>query len=284
MADRRALFLTAPGWIWLTVFFLLPCGVLFAYAFGTTSYTAVNFGTSLKNFGDVLTTPTLQTVVLRSLTTGLAVATLTVLLAFPLAYAITLGPFARHATPILLLVVVSLFSAFIVRIYAWRTILGSSGVVNTFLMQIGLTTEPLDELLYSRFAVVLTLTSVLIPVAVLPLTAALSGVPRSLIEAARNMGTTAPQAFRRVTLPLASGGIGSAFALTFVVGAGDFITPQLVGGPSSQMAGSAISSRFGISFDWPQGAAIAFTLVAGMVAVLVALRLLMRAAGMRDRP
>ncbi len=276
--------LVAPAGLFMAVFFVIPCGVLFAYSFGHTSYVDISFGTSPQNYLKVVTTPLFREIILRSLWTGGCVGLASVILAFPLAYAITLGPLRRAGAFILLMVIVSLFTAYIVRIYAWRTLLGRNGAISQLLTSVGLTDTPLEMFSYSKAAVIVTLTSILVPVAVLPLTSALSGVSSQCIEAARSLGATAFGAFVRITIPLASRGIISAFALTFVISAGDFITPQLLGGPQAQLAGNAIVGRFGLSFDWPLGSALAFTLVVTMGIFLWALTALLRRLGIKDRP
>jgi spermidine/putrescine transport system permease protein len=280
---RQFALMVAPAGLFMALFFVIPCGVLFAYSFGHTSYVDITFGTSPDSYLRVVSTPLFREVILRSLLTGGCVGLASVVLAFPLAYAITLGPLRRAGTLILLLVIVSLFTAYIVRIYAWRALLGRNGVISQMLTGVGLTNAPLEAFSFSKAAVIVTLTSILVPVAVLPLTAALSGVSPQCIEAARSLGATAFGALVRITIPLASRGIISAFALTFVVAAGDFVTPQLLGGPQAQLAGNAIVGRFGLSFDWPLGSAIAFTLVVAMGLSLWVLTALLRRLGLRDR-
>lgn len=275
--------MVAPAGLFMALFFVIPCGVLFAYSFGHTSYVDISFGMSPESYLKVVSTPLFRELIARSLLTGGCVGLASVVLAFPLAYAITLGPLRRAGTLILLMVIVSLFTAYIVRIYAWRALLGRNGAISQMLASAGLTNAPLEAFSFSKSAVIVTLTSILIPVAVLPLTAALSGVSPQCIEAARSLGATALGAFARITIPLASRGIISAFALTFVVAAGDFITPQLLGGPQAQLAGNAVVGRFGLSFDWPLGSAIAFTLVAAMGISLWALAALLRRIGFKDR-
>lgn len=280
---KQFAFMVAPAGLFMAVFFVIPCGVLFAYSFGHTSYIDISFGMSPENYMKVVSSPLFRELILRSLWTGGCVGVASVVLAFPLAYAITLGPLRRAGTFILLMVIVSLFTAYIVRIYAWRALLGRNGAISQILTGVGLTNAPLEMFSFSKAAVIVTLTSILVPVAVLPLTSALSGVSAQSIEAARCLGATAFGAFVRVTIPLASRGIISAFALTFVVAAGDFITPQLLGGPQAQLAGNAIVGRFGLSFDWPLGSAIAFTLVVAMGFSLWALAALLRGLGIKDR-
>lgn len=281
---RRFGLMTAPAGLFMAIFFIVPLGVLFAYSFGATNGIDVSFGLSFDNYAKVVTSPLFRDLIWRSLWVGSCVGILSIVLAFPLAYAITLGPLQRAGTFILLLVIVSLFTAYIVRIYAWRTLLGKQGAIGQLLAAAGVPGEPLAALSYSKAAVIITLISILVPVAVLPLTSALSGIPPSCIAAARSLGATAFGAFARITVPLASRGIISAFALTFVIAAGDFITPQLLGGPQAQLAGNAVVSRFGLSFDWPLGSAIAFTLIFLMGALLWAMTFILRRLGVKDRP
>lgn len=281
---RQLGLMVAPAGLFMAIFFIVPLGVLFAYSFGATNGIDVSFGFSLDNYAQVVTSPLFRDLIWRSLWVGSCVGVLSIVLAFPLAYAITLGPLQRAGTIILLLVIVSLFTAYIVRIYAWRTLLGKQGAFGQLLAAAGVPGAPLEALSYSKAAVIITLVSILVPVAVLPLTSALSGISPSCIAAARSLGATAFGAFARITVPLASRGIISAFALTFVIAAGDFITPQLLGGPQAQLAGNAVVSRFGLSFDWPLGSAIAFTLIFLMGAWLWAMTFILRRLGIKDRP
>jgi spermidine/putrescine transport system permease protein len=281
---RQLSFMVAPAGLFMAIFFIVPLGVLFAYSFGATNGIDVSFGLSLDNYAKVVTSPLFRDLIWRSLWVGTCIGILSIVLAFPLAYAITLGPLQRAGTFILLLVIVSLFTAYIVRIYAWRTLLGKQGAIGQLLTAAGVPGAPLEALSYSKAAVIITLVSILVPVAVLPLTSALSGIPPSCIAAARSLGATAFGAFARITIPLASRGIISAFALTFVIAAGDFITPQLLGGPQAQLAGNAVVSRFGLSFDWPMGSAIAFTLIFLMGALLWVMTFILRRLGIKDRP
>lgn len=281
---RQLGLMVAPAGLFMAIFFIVPLGVLFAYSFGATNGIDVSFGLSLDNYAKVVTSPLFRDLIWRSLWVGSCVGIIAIVLAFPLAYAITLGPLQRAGTFILLLVIVSLFTAYIVRIYAWRTLLGKQGAIGQLLAAAGVPGTPLEALSYSKAAVIITLVSILVPVAVLPLTSALSGIPPACIAAARSLGATAFGAFVRITIPLASRGIISAFALTFVIAAGDFITPQLLGGPQAQLAGNAVVSRFGLSFDWPMGSAIAFTLIFLMGALLWAMTLILRRLGIKDRP
>ncbi|MBI5090302.1 MAG: ABC transporter permease [Actinobacteria bacterium] len=268
-----------PLAVFLTIFFVAPFVVLFLYSFGSSTIFELKFGTSGANWSSALTDSFYRTLLVRSLVTGLVVGVVSVALAFPFAYAITLGPLRRHSEFFLFAVLVSLFSAYVVRIYAWRTLLGKSGLINEALGTVGL--GPYDWLLFNRQAVVVTLVNVLIPMAVLPIYSALAQVDPALIEAARDSGAGTLRTLYSVTLPLASRGLNASFALCFLIAAGDYVTPQFVGGIDAQMLGNVIAEQFGVAFNWPLGSALAFMLVASM-GVVVALWLgLMRLLGFR---
>jgi spermidine/putrescine transport system permease protein len=280
----RFLIRIGPATGFVLAFFLVPLGVLFAYSFGQTTYISFGFGTSLHNYTEGFTTHLYLSLIGKSLVIGVITGFATLVLAYPLAFAITLGPLRRRGDLVLFLVLISLFSAYLVRVYAWRTLLGRKGAINTGLEALGLIHEPLSFLIYSRFAVVLTLVNVLIPLAVLVLYSSLASVDRQYLEAARNLGASPWRAFWAVTLPLSIKGVQAAFALCFIIAAGDYVTPQLVGGTQGQMLGNVISDQFGVIFNWPLGSALAFMLVGaiglGVLAFIGACRVL----GLRDHP
>jgi spermidine/putrescine transport system permease protein len=272
-----------PAGLFVGLFLVVPLGVLFAYSFGQSTYIDLEFGTSIDQYKIGLESELFRRLIFRSVWIGVVVALVSLALAYPLAYAITVGPLRRRGELILFLVLVSLFSAYIVRVYAWRTLLGDNGAINSGLRSLGLG-DGLDFLIYNRFAVIVTLVNVLVPLAVLPLYSSLSGVDREVLDAARSLGASRLKVFVRMTLPLSIRGVQAAFALCFILAAGDYVTPQLVGGARAQMLGNVIASRFGVAFDWPLGSALAFLLVAAMALTIVAFAGLCRLLGLRDRP
>lgn len=269
----------SPLVVFLAVFFLAPFVILFLYSFGRSSIVSLSFGTNLDNWSTVLTDNFYRRLLLRSITTGIIVGLLSVVLAFPFAYAISLGPLRRHAEIFLFAVLITLFAAYVVRIYAWRTLLGRSGIINETLDIVGL--GPYDFLLFNRAAVVITLVNVLVPMAVLPIYSSLAQVDPALTEAARDTGAGAFRTLVAVTIPLASRGVNAAFALCFLVSAGDYVTPQFVGGIDGQMLGNVIAEQFGTAFNWPLGSALAFLLVGAMALVIAAWLVFMRLLGFR---
>ena len=182
----------------------------------------------------------------------------------------------RRAQLILQLVLISLFSGYIVRIYAWRTILGKQGLLNSGLKWLGLIDQPLEFLIYSNLATVITLSGLLLPLAVLPIYSAMANISREHLEAARDLGSSRWRLIRTILVPMAMPGIRTAFAFTFLLAAGDFVTPALVGGTQGIMIGNVIADQFrGIGSNWPLGAALAFvTMVAVLLVYFIVLRLI----------
>jgi spermidine/putrescine transport system permease protein len=163
---------------------------------------------------------------------------------------------ARWRTLLFLAVVVPLWSSILVRIFAWRTILGSKGVLNSFLLNIGVLDHPSATFLYNEKSIALTWAYVWLPFMVLPIFTALEKIPDSLIEASRDLGGSPVTTFRRVIFPLALPGVVAGAIFVFSLSMGDFVAPQLVGG-GSQVLGGAVKDRFGVAADFPFGAALA---------------------------
>jgi spermidine/putrescine transport system permease protein len=176
----------------------------------------------------------------------------------------------RYADALVLATLLTLFGGYLVKIYAWKSILGADGIINQGLMRLDLIGAPLPWLLYNRGAVVLTLVHFLLPFAILPLYAALRNVSTAGIEAARDLGATSAQTFWRVVLPQCRAGIISAFTFIFLLAAGDYVTPLFLGGSAGSMLGQFIALEFSTRFNWPAGAAMSFGLLGASAIVLVA--------------
>jgi spermidine/putrescine transport system permease protein len=261
-----------PVTLFLGLFLLAPLGVFLVYSFWVTrSYQLVSDWT-VSNYVDVLTDGTYRALFRKTLEIALISAAITTVIAYAFAHAIRFH-LRRFQEFLLFLVMVALFSGYLVRIYAWRTILGDEGIINSALRRIGLIDQPLSFLLYSRTAAIIVFVNFLAPLAVLPIYAALQNVRQDEVEAARDLGAGPVAAFRRVTLPLAWNGVFAAFALTFIISAGDYVTPQLVGGTSGSMIGRAVVDSFGITFAWPVGSALSFLTLAFTLALLAVFRL-----------
>jgi spermidine/putrescine transport system permease protein len=159
---------------------------------------------------------------------------------------------------------------YLVRAYAWKTILGSDGVLNTLLQYTGVVRHPVEFLLYSPFAVVLTLTHIYTPFTFLPIYASLEHIPRNLVEASADLGASGFRVFRTVILPLALPGVLAGATFAFVLSLGDFLAPLLLGGPGGIMISNVVVSLFGAAYDWPLGAAISLSMLIFVVLLLMA--------------
>ena len=267
----RALPALAPAALFYVAFFGVPMLSLFVLSFWRAQGFELVPDFSLANYQKIAGSTLYRDILLRTLAIGLIVAIIVVPVAFALAYLMRFV-FRRRGELILQLVLISMFSGYLVRIYAWRTILGKQGLLNSTLAWLGLIDKPLDFLIYSNFAVVVTLSGLLLPLAVLPIHSAMSNVTRDYIEVAADLGSRRLHLLRTILVPMTLPGIRTAFAFTFLLAAGDFVTPALVGGMQSLMIGNVIADQFrGIGSNWPLGAALAFVTVAVVLVIHLAL-------------
>jgi spermidine/putrescine transport system permease protein len=261
------IFVTAPPLIWVAVFLLGPYLLMFCYSFWAVSPTlTIVHSWDLHNYKELLHKSVYWQTLVRSMWIAARVMLFSLLLGYPLAYFLSFHA-GRRKDLLYQLVIIPLWVSYLVRAYAWKTILGSDGVLNTLLQYVHLTKHPLDFLLYSPFAVVLTLTHIYTPFTILPIYAALEHIPRNLIEASHDLGATPGQTFRKVILPLSIPGVVAGATFAFVLSLGDFLAPLLLGGPSGIMISNIVVSLFGAAFDWPLGAAISL----GMLVLVLGL-------------
>jgi spermidine/putrescine transport system permease protein len=195
------------------------------------------------------------------------VAFLTVLAGYPVAYFLA-GLRGRKRYILLMLMLVPLLMSYVIKIYAIRSILGGNGALNRALLWLGVIDEPLTIFVFNLNAVLLTLTVLLIPFAVLPIFLSLERIPRSLMDASADLGASAAQTFLRVILPLSLPGTITALTFVFVLAIGDFLTPQMVGGQSGFTFGRIIYSQFGTAFNWPFGASLSVILAVVVIAAI----------------
>ncbi len=194
-------------------------------------------------------------ILLRSIKISAWVTFATVLLAYPAAYFIAFKV-NRNKLIWLILITVPFWTSYLLRVFAWKIMLGYNGVINSGLMGLGFLAEPLQFILYSEFAVILTLAHAWAAFAILPIYVSLEKIDRSLLEAAADLGETPFMSFIRVTLPLSLPGVIAASLLVFIPTVGDYVTPKLVGGSGGIMIGNLIQNAFGRGSNWPMGAAI----------------------------
>ena len=271
---RRRRRLTTPALLglpvaWLAVFFLAPIAIVAAYSVDVLVLFPGPHGFTISAWRSLFSgTPYLH-LFAKSVEMSLIVSAVVVLVAYPLAYFLALSGTKRKY--ILLLVLIAPFlTSYLLRVLAWKVILGDEGVINTFLFWTGLRSpeHPLSFLLYSRFAVMLVLGYVWLPFVALPIFVTLETLDRGLLEAASDLYASRLQAFVRVTLPLSAPGLVAAFLFVFIPTVGEFITPSLVGGTGGYMYGNQIVDLFGTGFpDWQTGSVLALFLLA-VIAVL----------------
>jgi len=259
---------TVPPLLWVTVFLLVPYALMFCYSFWTvsTSQTIVH-SWSLANYRQLFTVDVYWQTLLRSMWIAARVMLFSLLLGYPLAYFLSFYAGAKKDL-FYQLVIIPLWVSYLVRAYAWKTILGSDGVLNTLLQYMHLTKHPLEFLLYSPFAVVLTLTHIYTPFTFLPIYASLEHIPRNLVEASSDLGASPAQTFWRVIFPLSIPGVLAGATFAFVLSLGDFLAPLLLGGPSGIMISNIVVSLFGAAYNWPLGAAISLCMLVLVVSLL----------------
>ena len=259
---------TLPPLVWVTVFLLMPYLLMFCYSFWSVSASqTIEHSWNLANYGQLLRVNVYWQTLLRSMWIAARVTVFSLVLGYPLAYFLSFYA-GRKKDLLYQLVIIPLWVSYLVRAYAWKTILGSDGVLNTLLQYVHLTKHPLEFLLYSPFAVVLTLTHIYTPVAFLPIYAALEHIPRNLVEASHDLGATPGQTFWKVIFPLSIPGVVAGATFAFVLSLGDFLVPLLLGGPSGIMISNIVVSLFGAAYNWPLGAAISFCMLLLVVGLL----------------
>ena len=261
---------TIPPLLWVTVFLLLPYAILFCYSFwSVSSAQVIVHNWNLQNYFQLVRNPIYLQVLLRSMRIAASVTAFALLLGYPLAYYLSFHA-AKRKDLLYQLVIIPLWASYLVRGYAWKTILGSDGVLNGFLQYLHITHKPVEFFLYSPFAVIITLTHIYTPFMLLPIYASLEHIPRNLVEASHDLGSSSWSTFRRVILPLSLPGVLAGATFAFVLTLGDFLAPLLVGGPSGIMISNVVVSLFGAAYNWPLGAAISF----GMMLLVVTLLLI----------
>ena len=259
---------TLPAVLWVTTFLLIPYALMFCYSFWSISPAQVIVHMwDLANYKTLLQVDVYWQTLLRSMWIAARVMMFSLLLGYPLAYFLSFFA-GKRKDLIYQLVIIPLWVSYLVRAYAWKTILGSDGVLNTLLQYVHLTRHPLEFLLYSPFAVVLTLTHIYTPFTILPIYAALEHIPRSLVEASHDLGATPAYTFWKVIFPLSIPGVLAGATFAFVLSLGDFLAPLLLGGPSGIMISNVVVSLFGAAYNWPLGAAISLCMLVLVVGLL----------------
>ena len=249
---------------------MAPFFALMAFAFlypmvSILSMSVLEPEPTLENYQRALTDPVFVGILLRTLAIGLTVTVVTLAMAFPVALLMTrsTGP---KAVLITACIVLPLWSSVLVRTTAWAVLLQRNGLINQTLQFLSVTDQPL-RLLYTRTAVVLAMTHVLLPFMVLPIYGALKNIPLNYDRAAQIMGASPFRSLLEITIPLAMPGVLSGFLMVFLMSLGYYITPALLGSPQEMMVSTLISQQITVLLDWPFGAALVGVLTLFVLAV-----------------
>lgn len=261
-----------PPLLWMTLLYFVPLAILISYSVWRLESFDIVREVTWVNFQTIFTNTAYRTVLLRTLLTALGVTLIDIGIALPLGYFI--GRYGgSYRTLLTLLVILPLWSSYLVRVFAWKIILGYNGVLNGVLIAIGILQQPSQIFLYNQFSTVLTFVHVWLPFMILPVITAFERLPQELLEASADLNAPPWTTFRRVVLPLVMPGVLAGSINVFSLTMGDFITPSLVGSPSGIMLGNVISSQFGVSYNWPLGAAFALVV---MLIVFLGLAIVLR--------
>jgi spermidine/putrescine transport system permease protein len=256
-----------PPLLWVSVFLLIPYASLFCISFWQVRSQQIVHEWTLHNYAQLIHNPVYLEVLGRSARIAASVTILALLLGVPLAYFVYMRA-GRFQNLLYQLVIIPLWVSYLVRAYAWKTILGGNGVLNTFLIHFGILHQPASFFLYSPFAVILTLTHIYTPFVFLPTYASMAHIPKALIEASSDLGASPVRSFWTLIFPLSLPGIVAGATFAFVLSLGDFIAPLLIGGPNGIMISNIVVSLFGAAYDWPLGSAISLCILI-LVVVLI---------------
>ena len=261
--------LLSPTLLVMGLTMCIPFGIMVVMSFWTQIGFEFDTAFSLVNYVEAVERPVYRALLLRSLTISAICTVATVLLSYPMAYYVAFHV-RKHKMAWIILMTVPFFSSYLLRIFAWKVILGYNGVINSGLKGLGLIEQPLAFLLYSPTAVVITLAHAWAAFAILPIFISLEKIDRSLLEAATDLGDGPVKRFLGITLPLSMPGVIVASLMIFIPTVGDYVTPTLVGGPDGLMIANLIQAQFGLVNNWPMGAALALDmmLVVAVVSLL----------------
>jgi spermidine/putrescine transport system permease protein len=267
---RSVLLLATPALLVLGLALLVPILYLLYQSFIVgLGYGQLQNSFTLSNYTDALKDPVNRSIAIRTFSLAALTATICILLGYPASFFITFR-LRRARNLALFLVVVSLFTSYLVRLYAWYTVLGKDGLINTALKTLHLIDAPIGFLLFSKWAVLIAFVNVFLPFTILILASAMQSIPSELLENSRDLGASAFQSFTKVVLPLTTPGLVAAFAYTFVLTSGDYITPALLGGKQSQTLASIVRDEFVTFGNQPAGAALSFLMVLVFAVVYIA--------------
>ncbi len=254
---------------WTMLFLFVPYMVMFTYSFYLKQYPLFVPAFEFVNYITILTDPQYYQVLLRTARIALMVAGSALLIAYPLSFFLVFKiRSGKLRAALYMAVIVPLWVSYLLRAYTWKTILGSEGILNSFLVWSGFLDQPTDIFLYNQFSMVVTLTYIFVPFMVMPIYMALEKIPRSMIEASKDLGVGPFRTFLLVTLPLSMPGVIAGATFTICLTFGDFVAAFLVGGPNGAMIATIIQSQFGAALNWPLGAALSIVMLVIVLTII----------------
>jgi spermidine/putrescine transport system permease protein len=257
---RQPWILLSPALVTITLLLLVPLAFIVVYSFWLRTATGADqVGFFLDNWREALTDRFYRDILFSTLRIAAITTLVCALLGYPAAYFIARSR-TRHKTLLLLMLVLPFWISYIIRTMSWINILGVSGALNTVLTSLGVVAEPL-QLLYNEATVILGLVHFLLPFMVLNVYVSLDGIDESLESAARSLGCTEWRAFLEVTLPLSLPGLAAGGLLCFVLAAGTYITPLVLGGPRDAMFANLVFEAIIVQLNWPLGSALSLLLL-----------------------
>lgn len=256
----RGYLLMSPTLVILTIGIIIPSLILFVMSLWTRQGFGFDTTVTFTNYLRVWSEPIFGALLQRSFYISGVATVCTVLLCYPMAYYVA---FHVHKNKMMWIILMTLpfWTSYLLRVFAWKVVLGYEGVINSGLMTVGFIEAPLEFLLYSQTAVIITLAHSWAAFAILPLYVSLEKIDKSLLEAATDLGDGPVARFFRITLPLSMPGVIAATFLIFIPTTGDYITPALLGGPDGAMIGNFVQLQFGAVNNWPMGATLAIVLM-----------------------
>ncbi len=271
----RGYLLMSPTLLIMAFGILVPFIILSVMSFWTRDGFGFDTTATVANYARTWNEPIFGALLQRSFWISGVATVATVLLCYPMAYFVA---FHVHRNKMMWIILMTLpfWTSYLLRVFAWKVILGFEGVINSGFMSLGIIQAPLEFLLYSQTAVIITLAHAWAAFAILPLYVSLEKIDKSLLEAATDLGDGPMARFFRITLPLSMPGIIAATFLIFIPTTGDYITPALLGGPDGAMIGNFIQIQFGAVNNWPMGASLSIVLMLWIAAIAVVFLLLTR--------
>lgn len=257
----KAFFIGIPLGVWMIVFVIIPVLIMFSMSFRVKLGPRLLSPVSIGNYVEFFKKPIYWKLFIKSFRMSLIVSIVSIITSYPLAYFIS-RKLKRFRNFLFMLIITPLWVSYLVRIIAWRTILGNKGLLNTILMGLGIINEPIKLFLYNQFAVIITLVYIAIPFVFIPLYTALEKIPKNLIDASIDLGANEFKTLLHIIIPLSSPGLVTGFMLSFIIALGDYIIPNQVGGSGGIMYGNIVWSQFGMISNWHHGSALGFILFA----------------------